>query len=153
MKLAQCVWFILILTAGLGCGSGTDSKHPPLTPQDTAPPLSPEGLNVPKVDAQGFLLTWEENWEPDLNGYRVYLAQPGFDQGSTYVLQNSEELLDSPRFVYWAGEMPGEFWARVSAVDQSGNESPLSSPLHITWDAGRTQETMPDLAGGHASDF
>jgi fibronectin type 3 domain-containing protein len=70
-------------------------------------------------------LTWTINTEPDLAGYTVYRSENPEMPGQKL----NSELLLVPTFRD-ISLVPGKsYFYRVGAVDQSGNESPLSSPV------------------------
>jgi hypothetical protein len=98
-------------------------------PRDTTPPAAPEGLSHTR--GTGFLLlSWDENSEEDLAGYRVYRRQGregSFDRLTPEVLANP--------FYKDSGVRSGEFYSYVvTAVDSSpaANESPFSETFDIT---------------------
>lgn len=125
---------LVVLLAASGCSSDKGTTAPVIPPntEDTAPPLAPAGLNTPKVDGHGFLLVWEPNTEPDLQGYRVYVYQPSPDRESAYVLWNPDALISRARFVCDAGTSEGDLWVRVTALDASGNESAFSPAFRVS---------------------
>ncbi len=104
-----------------------DSLPASVTPRDIFPPAAPVGLEAAVVPAtpQGASyveLSWAISAEPDLAGYRVYRS--GREDATGERLNT--ELLPSPAFRDMS-VMPGEqYFYRVSAVDRSGNESPMS---------------------------
>ncbi|MBZ5659775.1 MAG: hypothetical protein LAO08_05150 [Acidobacteriia bacterium] len=104
-----------------------DSVPASVTPRDVFPPAAPVGLEAAVVPAtpQGVSyveLSWAISAEPDLAGYRVYRS--GREDAAGERL--NAELLPSPAFRDMS-VMPGErYFYRVSAVDRSGNESPMS---------------------------
>jgi fibronectin type 3 domain-containing protein len=107
-----------------------DSTPAVLTAKDIFPPAAPrdlEAVNVAttKETAASVELTWTINTEPDLAGYNVYRSENPETPGQKL---NSEPLL-VPTFRD-ISVVPGKSYSyRVGAVDQSGNESPLSSPV------------------------
>ncbi|HWB87525.1 MAG TPA: hypothetical protein VG675_25510 [Bryobacteraceae bacterium] len=93
-----------------------------VTPRDTFPPAIPSHLRAaPSIHSVE--LTWDRNLEPDLAGYRVYRSVAG---GPFQKIGDVNEVPTySDRDV-----QPGKTYRyTVSAVDQSGNESPQSSPV------------------------
>ena len=107
-----------------------DSKPIIVTPKDVFPPAAPQGLIIVIVPATQSApahveLSWDINAEPDLAGYWVYRSEQPDTPGQKLNLQ----LLLSPTFRDMTA-LPGKrFYYRVSAVDRSGNESPLSSSV------------------------
>lgn len=80
-------------------------------------------------------VTWNANTESDLAGYKVYYAAPG-DPGwaisngtATYslgTLPRSTPLISGTTYTL-TGVVEGPYAVAVTALDTSGNESPLSS--------------------------
>ncbi len=98
-----------------------DSTEASATPRDLTPPERPGGLTVvPGVNR--IFLTWNENREPDLAGYVVYR--------STKSGKEFQRLMDKPidRTTYSDETVKAgvAYFYAVSAVDTSGNESPMS---------------------------
>jgi hypothetical protein len=105
-----------------------DSVPVVLAAKDIFPPASPQGLEAVSVPAASgapvsIELTWAINTEPDLAGYNVYRSESADVPGQRL----NNELLSAPTFRDMS-VMPGKsYFYRVGAVDQSGNESTLSS--------------------------
>jgi fibronectin type 3 domain-containing protein len=70
-------------------------------------------------------LTWTINSEPDLAGYNVYRSEEAEAPGQKL----NSELLLAPTFRDMSVPPGKRYFYRVGAVDQSGNESPLSSAV------------------------
>src|SRR5579859_461700 len=107
-----------------------DSVPAVLTAKDIFPPAAPRDLEAISVattkDAPASVeLTWTINTEPDLAGYNVYRSENRETPGQKL----NSELLLVPTFRD-ISVVPGKSYSyRVGAVDQSGNESPLSSAV------------------------
>ncbi len=107
-----------------------DSLPVTVMARDVFPPAAPLGLEAAIIPAtpQGpayVELSWAISPEPDLAGYRVYRSDR---EDATGNLLNAE-LLPSPAFRD-ISVVPGtRYFYRVSAVDRSGNESPMSSAV------------------------
>jgi fibronectin type 3 domain-containing protein len=98
-----------------------DSPETPATSRDLTPPDKPKGLTV--VPGVGrIFLTWNENKERDLAGYHVYR--------STKSGRDYQRLTDKPiNRTTFSDETvkPGVlYYYAVTAIDESGNESPMS---------------------------
>ncbi len=98
-----------------------DSPEAFAMPRDLTPPARPTGLTV--VPGVGrIFLTWNENKERDLAGYYVYRSRR---TGKEF-----ERLTDKPinRSTYSDEKVkPGVSYSyAITAVDTSGNESPMS---------------------------
>ena len=95
--------------------------------QDTTAPAVPSGLTANAGEAS-IAVSWNVNTEKDLAGY--YLLRSD-SQAGTYVKQSSAPL--SGVSLTQTGLQNGTpYWYRVCAVDQSGNESPVSAPVSAT---------------------
>jgi hypothetical protein len=107
-----------------------DSVPAVLTAKDIFPPATPQGLEAVAVTpingtSASIELTWTINSEPDLAGYNVYRSERAETPGQKL----NSELLLAPTFRDMS-VTPGKlYFYRVGAVDQSGNESPLSSAV------------------------
>ncbi len=106
------------------------ADSPPLvvTPKDIFPPAAPEGLVAAVVpaapDAPAHIeLSWGISPEPDWAGYHVYRSE----EPAGAVQRMTRELLLSPIFRDLSAQPGKRYTYRVSAVDRSGNESPLST--------------------------
>jgi len=98
-----------------------DSGEASATPRDLTPPARPRGLTV-VAGVDRVFLTWNENREADLAGYRVYRSTRsghGYEPLTEKPLNRttfSDEKVRSGSVYYYV----------VTAVDQSGNESARS---------------------------
>ena len=98
-----------------------DSEETSATPRDMTPPDRPTGLTV--VPGVGrIFLTWNENKERDLAGYRVYRS---VRSGRDYE-RLTDKLINRTTFSDLRVKPGVVYYYRVTAVDQSGNESPMS---------------------------
>ncbi len=89
---------------------------------DRTPPRTPEGLSI-VVSESGAFVTWDPNTERDLAGYRVFRSETM--EGSYSVITTQ---LQTTNGVFDPAHSSGIYYA-VSAVDESGNESPRSMPV------------------------
>lgn len=94
---------------------------------DTAPPAAPTGL-VAAREGDDVRVRWTPNSEPDVAGYLVYRALTPSSGPSriTPTLVTGTEFLDT------SVPATDRVWYEVSAVDESGNESPHSSTFAVT---------------------
>jgi hypothetical protein len=128
------------------CGCGSDSSNSPFNPNttDQAPPLPPGGARIDWQMQGKFALAWNRNTEPDLAGYRVYLYSPDPERSNAYTCMSGAALLTKSTFtIAWTGQTSYIF--RVTAVDASGNESPMSEQL--TYQYPTTTGTLPSDQG------
>ena len=93
--------------------------------RDTAPPAPPKSLSARYRDGQ-ILLNWDENTEPDLDGYNVFRATTpgtGYIQVAAGIVSN--------RCVFRADDPGAIYHYVVTARDQRGNESRFSSEATV----------------------
>jgi len=110
----------------------SDSQHVLITPRDTFPPATPQGLVAAVLagSAPGTLiveLSWSINLETDLAGYRVYRSE---QEGIRGRLVNPD-LLPTPAVRDTSVEPGHRYWYTVTAVDRAGNESPPGAPAVV----------------------
>jgi hypothetical protein len=115
---------------GAAAVESADSAPVVLTAKDIFPPAAPQGLEAVGVPATNgapasIELTWTINTEPDLAGYNVYRGE----QAGTPGQKLNSELLLVPTFRDMPVVPGRSYFYRVGAVDQSGNESALSSTV------------------------
>jgi len=99
---------------------GVGPESTTVTAEDKTPPAVPLGLEV-KASEAGAYVTWEPNSESDLAGYRVFRSEWP-DSGFKPV---TDRLTSGVGF-FDSSYTPGLYYA-LSAVDESGNESAMSS--------------------------
>jgi hypothetical protein len=135
---------VLLLAAGmgvfLGCSEDGASTAPDNTGTlDTVAPLAPVP-NIALIKDGALTVTWIENSEPDVVGYNVYVYDPTPHRVSAYNRLNPAPITTS-EYLVSVGATAVE-WMRISAVDSSGNESPLSRAFLVR------QVTRPVIDGG-----
>lgn len=101
------------------------SNQADLTPLDTFPPAAPTGLHV-SLAPSSIEITWQQNAESDLAGYRLYRA---VGDGA---FERLAEVSQIPSYSDHAVEAGKTYHYVVSAIDQSGNESGRSTPVQVT---------------------
>ena len=106
---------LLLVPALLFVGCGDDD---PMA-LDTVPPLAPV-LNGANEDGGLVAVWWEENSEPDLAGYNLYVEQDGNTR-----LVNDTPLTSAYATIQIADDNPVHVY--VTAIDWSGNESSPSA--------------------------
>lgn len=100
------------------------SNEAAVTPRDTFPPGAPAGLRG--VSAPGSIeLTWDQNPEPDVAGYRIYRG------ATTEPLARLAETGLVPAYSDHAVEPGKTYRYAVSAVDRAGNEGPRSGVAEV----------------------
>jgi hypothetical protein len=89
--------------------------------EDTFPPAAPSGLV--SIGTENFIsLSWDENRDEDLDGYRVWRKMEVKDE---FVLLTPQPIHDNA-FNDTTVERNRRYYYAVSAIDMSGNESPKS---------------------------
>ena len=114
-----------VVPAGDRVAQSELSEPAVITPKDTFPPAAPQGVRAIGA-AQSIELTWERSPEPDLAGYRIYRATGA---GAFEKLADISQL---PTYSDRAVESGKTYRYQVSALDQSGNESPRSPSISAT---------------------
>jgi hypothetical protein len=100
------------------------SDEAPIVPRDIFPPAAPQGVQG-STAPNSIELNWERNTEVDLNGYRVYRG------GGNGALQKIADVSVVPSYSDRKVEHGKTYRYQISAVDQSGNESPRSAPIEV----------------------
>lgn len=103
------------------------------SPVDTEPPAPPTGLTVTDPGTgDRLLLQWNANTEPDLLGYRIYRAVSSGvyapPDGAYQRLGSAMVDTTQPSFTDTTVSRDVYYFYRITAVDQSGNESLPSNP-------------------------
>jgi hypothetical protein len=101
---------------------GTEPAAITVVAEDKTPPQVPSELDIVPSDTGAFL-TWSNNSEADLAGYRVFRSESA--NGPFRPITDS---LNPTNGFFDAAYRPGLYYA-VSAVDEFGNESARSAPL------------------------
>jgi hypothetical protein len=102
---------------------------------DNAPPGTPSGVSVTAGQSR-IWVSWQTNSEPDMAGYRVYYrlgqAGPPWDGTATIEGSASPVMLTGTSWLLRGLLLGTNYFVAVSAVDTTGNESPLSAPMQAT---------------------
>ena len=106
----------------------SDSNLLTVSPRDTFPPATPQGLVAVPIPAQGAApayldLSWSISAENDIAGYNIYRSE---QEGVAGKKQNPELLL-TPAFRDMNAVPGHRYFYTVTAVDRVGNESPASA--------------------------
>jgi hypothetical protein len=96
-----------------------------ITPEDTFPPVVPEGLSAVPTP-QSIELAWTRNTESDFRGYNIFRA---VDNGP---FEKYAALVEAPNFSDAKIEAGKKYRYTISAVDLTGNESVRSAPVEAT---------------------
>jgi hypothetical protein len=102
---------------------------------DSTPPATP--MNVVVTAGQSRIwVSWQTNREPDVAGYRVYyrLGAPGppWDGSAAVEGTPSPVMVTGTNCLLRGLSFGTSYFVAVSAVDTTGNESPLSPPQEVT---------------------
>ena len=93
-----------------------------VTTVDTTPPAVPEGIEIVPIN-DGAFIRWQGASETDIGRYRVYRR---VNQGAEFVpIDDGRQTITA----FSDSEFRLGFEYAVSAVDQAGNESPMSPPV------------------------
>ncbi len=124
--------FALAAALVLMLGACGNDSSPGLPEVDTVPPNPPVGLQVDD-NAGGVRISWTENAETDLAGYRVYRSSN--EEGPFRRI--SSGLVLCPWYYDTPTAMAMTYY-RVTAVDESGNESAFSDIIGVYYNTGRS---------------
>jgi len=105
---------------------------------DTVAPAAPTNL-IAIGGNRRIYLDWDDNLEPDLQGYNVYRAE---SSGAPYYRRNSTVILQS-QYVDEPVTNGFTYYYCVKAVDISGNESPASNEAWATPQDDQTPPAAP----------
>lgn len=119
-------YIVMAARGGSSPVSGRPSAPYSVIAKDEKAPATPTGLKPPVVSDSGAILTWDLNSEEDFTGYKVYRSDNPDSGDSGWVLLG-DSLLKIALFPD-AAYRPGSYY-RVSAVDESGNESEKTLPV------------------------
>ena len=102
---------------------------------DTTPPATPAGVSV--VPGQSRIwVSWQTNTEPDMGSYRVYyrVGQSGPPWDGTAAIEGSPSpvIVNSTNCLLRGLQAGTNYFVAVSALDTTGNESPLSAAVSVT---------------------
>ena len=103
--------------------SGPSSAPVAVLAKDEFPPKAPTGLEPPVISDSVAILRWDPNTEEDRAGYKVYRSDNPDSDGV--------QLENPPTIASYrdSGYRPNSYY-RISAVDEAGNESKKSEPVH-----------------------
>ena len=131
LRLTTMIFAIVVLFV-TGCGSDATNSPLNVNPLDEAAPLAPTGISVDSQYLTKFAVSWMDNAEPDLAGYRVYMYDPDPMRSNAYVVMSGANPVNRARMTV-AGEDGKTYIFRVAAVDMSFNESTWSAPFTFTF--------------------
>jgi hypothetical protein len=126
---------VFVVLAGLIIFAGACSKEDNLglPTVDTVPPAPPVGVQIEsESESELVAVRWSENAESDLAGYRVYKSS---DKNGPFN-QVSEALVYCPWFYDEVLPLEMTFY-KITALDQSGNESAFSQLVGVYYNTDR----------------
>jgi len=110
---------------------------------DNVPPATPSGLTLTAAHSR-VLVSWITNSEPDLAAYRIYYRQrqsgPPWDGVSKVEGTASPVQVGGTNFLLRGLLLGTNYFVALSAIDTTGNESTLTSPVQITTTPGSPSE-------------
>lgn len=118
---------------------------------DNTPPATPTNVSV--IAGQSRIwVSWRTNSEPDLAGYRVYYragaAGPPWDGTATVEGAQSPVQVSGTNVLLRGLSLGTNYFVALSAVDTTGNESPLTPAVAVT-----TSQAVPTAPTGVAVRF
>ena len=122
----------LVVLVG-ACGQEGGGSQPTI---DTVPPIPPVGVQI-QAEEDLVAITWDDNAEIDLAGYRLYRSS--FEDGPFRAVTSN--LVYCPWFYDEVLPMQITYY-KVTAVDESGNESAFSQIVGIYCNTDR--KTQPE---------
>lgn len=130
-----------ITGSGVEALESADSNLVLVTPRDVFPPAAPQGLVIAMLPQQAetaahLELSWAVSPETDIAGYNVYRSE----QAGTAGARLNTDLLLTPAFRDMNVQPGHRYFYTVTAVDRSGNESPLSEAVS----GGAPAESQPN---------
>lgn len=124
--------------AGNESAKSNIAKAAAIKPEDTTPPATPAGLTAALgSDALHIALSWLPNSEPDLAGYNLYVSLDGL----TWQKVNAEPITGT-EYDFSPIEGNTSYYFRLSALDESGNESKPTKEVRIKTPS---REVHPDV--------
>ncbi|MCX5801075.1 MAG: fibronectin type III domain-containing protein [Candidatus Eisenbacteria bacterium] len=130
-KRSTLIILALLLAPFVLTGCSSDNTTSPIieTP-DTVPPAAPV-LGTPRTADGWASVRWQKNTEADIAGYYVYEYDPSPDRETSYQRLNTQ-LVAANSYKVEGLTTGATYYFKISAVDQSANESAPSAALAIT---------------------
>lgn len=123
LTILSVLFFSLLIVQGCGKSSGTDI--------DTEAPAAPANIKGTSQD-QRVDLRWSANTESDLLGYNLYRSTSSFSDISGMEPVNGNEIINILEYIDTGLDNGTTYYYRLTAIDESVNESGLSEELEIT---------------------
>ena len=127
---ALALTLLLALGALTACDSAPGGGDPPEETGST-PPAAPAGLAATSGDGE-IMLDWNASSESDLDGYNVYRSTSSFAGTDGLAPVNGSVPAGDASLTDTDVQNGTVYYYRVTAVDESGNESSLSGEVSKT---------------------
>jgi hypothetical protein len=102
---------------------------------DRTPPTTPTGVSLTGGQSR-VTVAWQANSELDVGGYRVYYrmgeAGPPWDGTAAVEGASSAVMVAGTNCLLRGLTLGATYFVAISAVDTTGNESQLSTPMQVT---------------------
>lgn len=138
--VTKSVTYYYVVRAFDGTSESADSNEDSSTPVDDLAPAEPTGLTATPGDQQASL-DWNDNVEPDLDGYNVHRSTTS---GTGYAKVNSS-LVATSDYTDTGRANGTTYYYVVTAVDTSANESAFSTEASTTPSAPPTPTPVPNV--------
>jgi hypothetical protein len=123
---------LLVILTMTGCSAGGSNEPDPDPPEtDTTPPAVPSGLVATSGSGEASL-TWGAVSSGDLAGYNLYRSNTSIGNVEGLTPVNGGSLLTTTSFTDTGVSNGTTYFYRVTAVDDSGNESGGSGEVQVT---------------------
>jgi hypothetical protein len=136
MAVIRHIYVVLILMLVLSMSCSRDNSTTPTI--DTVPPLPPVGVEVSYEGGDMVRVSWAPNSEADLAGYVLYRSLGTETFGA---------VVPQPLLCPWCYDHVPAMQAatfKVTAMDESGNESAYSEPVGVYMNGSwRDRDTDP----------
>jgi arabinogalactan endo-1,4-beta-galactosidase len=120
-------YYYVVRAVDTASNESDNSNQASATPTDTIQPAAPTGLTAMAGDST-VSLNWNDNGEPDINGYYVYRSTTS---GGTYT-RLSSTILTGSNYTDDSVTNGTTYYYVVTAVDTSSNESANSGEVSAT---------------------
>lgn len=135
LTLASVSAFLVV-----ACSGNSSTPIAPDPGEDLIAPSTPTNLSV-QVQGNTVHLNWRENVESDLEGYRIYRT------GNGPSLQTLSEVLSAGYYDRIESANPLILEYKVTAFDQSANESGFSTMVEVLYSPGNPDADGKDQMG------
>ncbi|MEK7684984.1 MAG: fibronectin type III domain-containing protein [Verrucomicrobiota bacterium] len=121
-------------SVSVSSAAGDARGHVGINLMDAVPPVARANV-LASAGQSRVWVSWQTNSEPDIAGYRVYYragtARPPWDGTAAVEGAESPVSVTGTNCLLRGLALGTNYFVAVSAVDTTGNESPLSAPLSV----------------------